>query len=536
LLIGASALVGCRTSQPVAPIAGTTSKPSAAESKYAWDSAEKNDNGVVRIPIARPKGSADFALTSNATTYPAPDSFGKFPKDAPLLKPVGLQSTDPAAQRALAPTPQSSTATIVPAPIQALPAPVPTSTVLGTPILDQAGSPMVVSDDCSFCTPWRASGPFGVSADQCGLSDNISARIGATLSDLSDSGGHAGAVGIIEGTRQLGNSNLFLHAGYATEVLDDHWLMSFTAGASRLARIHGDEVCDPWILSATYDGYWDPDFNGDRDTIYADQIRFLAGFALRPRWDVGAWGAIGGRRDHGQFDIPVAGATPATYGITRYFTNRVAGYSSFDLNDRGAQVIASAGWEDRNDGFFFEVDSFIPVARNVNIFSGMGYTARGSWDGVVGIELLNGWATKQRRPTLGHHRCEDPCSCCCEADCCDRYRGGWANGVYRSALRVLTPSRAKRYLSTDVALLTPPIAVPDDPPSVVIPPVIVPNPPVNTPTPPVNTPTPPVIPPTPNPPTTPTPTTVPCPPRLPGHAVVEGRLSQWLKSNGAAQP
>jgi hypothetical protein len=166
---------------------------------------------------------------------------------------------------------------------------------------------------------------------------------------------------------------------------------------------------------------------------------------------------------------------------------------------------------------------------------------------VAGIELLNGAATKQRRPKTGAWGCGD-CGDCGDAivDCGDRFRGGWANGTYRSALRVLTPSRSRRYLANEYAFVPPPPVVVDPAPPAAPPPqnppVINPPPPGNPP--PVVNPPPPVVnPPPPGnpppvvnpPPVTPPPpvTSDPCPPRLPGHTQVEGRLSEWLKTHGA---
>jgi hypothetical protein len=115
-----------------------------------------------------------------------------------------------------------------------------------------------------------------------------------------------------------------------------------------------------------------------------------------------------------------------------------------------------------------------------------------------------------------------------------RYRGGWANGTYRSALRVIQPTRLNRYVKqqavqqfdappTDPATTPPPgQGVAGDPP--------IPrtgdssDPPGNPP---------PSNPPPSNPPPS-NPPPVDCPPRLPGHVQVESRLSKWLRDNGAA--
>jgi hypothetical protein len=552
LLVTASALAGCRSSQQLTPVASAPTKPTTTESQFAWGALEQGSGQTERKTIAH-SAKGEIALVSTSAAFPLLGSVAGAPNDLPPLKPISVQSTDPNAQRSLTPAPQSSTGSAPAAPPASainvagpsptaypVPAPVPMPTVLGTPFIDAAGVPVVSGDECISCCGLTRN--FGVSTDQCGWQDNISARVGGTLSAINDYATQGGGVAILESTKQLWRSNWFVHSGVATEVLDDHWMVSVTAGMSRLARIRGDEVCEPWILAATYDGYWDPSIFGTGDTMYADQLRILTGFALRPRWDVGAWGAIGGRRDHGLVTVPVVGATPATFRASRYFANRVAGYSSFDLNDRGAQLITSAGWEDSPGQFFFEADGFIPVRRNVNLFVGMGYSANGSWDGVAGVELLNGSATKQRRPSTG---CWGADSCAFEAavDCGDRYRGGWANGVYRSALRVLTPSRERRYLANEYALVTPPTIVP--PPAVIVPgappapapgPAPVPAPipaPVPVPVPVPVDPPPPNNPPPPVNPPPPTPTEI-CPPRLPGHTQIDGRLSQWLRDHATA--
>src|SRR4029079_19351130 len=122
-------------------------------------------------------------------------SFGAFRTDAPLLKPVGLQTTAPVAQKPLnpAPAPQSSTAQTPPTPPPLTP--VPTSSmplVLGGPVINQSAAPTIFGDDCNACG--TAGRNFGVSADQCGWIDNISARIGGTVSAINDYSVLGGAV------------------------------------------------------------------------------------------------------------------------------------------------------------------------------------------------------------------------------------------------------------------------------------------------------------------------------------------------------
>lgn len=520
-MLTAALAVGCQSPYTIIPPVQEFASAKPPASHVAWSPHVK---AAEKAASASPKAEAAIVQTSNSTAFPTPGSFGRF-ETAPVLKPIAIQSGDPSVPKPAAQPPQSSTGTGAP-PVVVQPAPVPPGvTPLAMPLLDQAvlGGP-TFAGDCDLCSGMTRN--FGVSADQCGHDDNISARIGGTLSSIRDYTTYGGGIGILEGTKQWKDSNFFGHAGVAAEWIEDHWPVAFTIGGSRLARIRGEEVCDPWIFSATYDGYWDDSIFGTGNELYADQIRLLVGFALRPRWDVGAWGAIGFNRDHSEITIPVAGATPAIFSATRYFNDRVAGYSSFDLNDRGTMAITSVGYEATNSRVFFEVDGFHPIRENLNLFAGLGYTEGGAYDGVIGFEILNGGATKQRRPcAVG----DGWAGCKCEpvVDCGDRYRGGWANGTYRSALRVLTPSRARRYLANEYGLLQAPLA----PPVAVAP---IPGAPAPAPAPaPVPVPVPVPVPgprpqPSPEPTPTPEPQTDPCPPRLPGHTIVEGRLSQWL--------
>jgi len=181
--------------------------------------------------------------------------------------------------------------------------------------------------------------------------------IGGTVSGINDYSVLGGVVGILESTTQIKGTNLFVHAGVATEVLDDHWPISFTAGASRLARSRGDQVCDPWILSVTYDGYWDSSISVR--TTRPTPIRF----ACSPdspcdRVGTSAPGeplrASRPRRDH----RPCGAGHTRTFATARYFANRVAAYRRSISNDRGAQVISSAGMGRLAGRVLLGVDSF----------------------------------------------------------------------------------------------------------------------------------------------------------------------------------
>jgi hypothetical protein len=272
--------------------------------------------------------------------------------------------------------------------------------------------------------------------------------------------------------------------------------------------------------------------------------------------DVGAWGAIG-LRDSTKLTAEYPGV--ATILTRNRFADRAAGYVSYDLNDKGSQVIVSAGWQEGPGNFFTEADGFFRVRPNTNLFAGIGYGSGGSFDAVGGVEFMFGKDKRQR--AVRAVATEDECGCpsctpvlCDDDACAPRYRGGWANGVYRSALRVVTPSRLRRDLAEPSQIVLPPpdapvvVQPPATPPIIVTPPprtittpppLVVTPPPVTRPvvvTPPPTSTPPVVVTPPPTKPPVVTPPANDCPPRLPGHHVVEGRFSEWLKAHNLTLP
>lgn len=337
----------------------------------------------------------------------------------------------------------------------------------------------------------------GVSGDQPGLVDNVSARGGITYYSINNTSS-VGGVGILETSKQVFDTAFFGHGGVAVQTLGGDTPTSFTVGGSRLATIENGKVVKPFILSAVYDGYYDSRFFGTHDDIYFDQFRVLAGYALTPRIDVGAWGAKGLRSQLGVKAAPIPGSS---YIYTR-LGDRVAAYAAGTVDQRGTLVIGSVGWENGPGNMFAEIDMFTPISERASVFAGVGYSDAGAYDAIVGLELtLN--RRSARTMTLKEKRiahaysveahnkavasfkaehsvepckvvdpcdpyadpCADPCAnacdvvCCdpCETVCCDaccdelcccctetRYRGGWAYGNYRGALRVILPSRMRR--------------------------------------------------------------------------------------------
>jgi hypothetical protein len=357
----------------------------------------------------------------------------------------------------------------------------------------------------------------GVGPDGRGLWDNFSSRFGATYYDTPL--GHGwGALSTLESTWQLFRSNWFMHAALAGEATNDVYPMSYSAGLSRLAKVVGTQVEKPWIFAVAYDGFWVNDFYHTGEAVYADQLRGMVGYAIKPCWDVGVWGAGGLSTD--RMTIPNFGAAPFTYRLSA--GDRIAGYSAWNLCQTGIYNILSVGWENGPGNFFIESDGYIPLTAGCNFFVGGGYSDGfgGSTDLQFGLEFIWGRTCLARclakkhgccAPTVGkmardmlpkHSRCKvaiDPC--------CVRYRGGWANDTYRSAFRILPPSRFYRMMDFD------PISQPQANGTPVPPPAGgVVEPPVDD-CPPSANPREHVI------------------PRISGRPVRESRLSQWLDQN-----
>lgn len=311
----------------------------------------------------------------------------------------------------------------------------------------------------------------GVGPDGRGLWDNFYSRVGATYYDNGiDS--NWGALTTLESTWQLCNSNWFMHAGIAGEAINDEYPMAFSAGLSRLAKIVGTTVEKPWIFAVSYDGYWDSEFFRSHDAVYLDQLRGMVGYAIMPCWDMGVWGAGGLSSD--LTTIPNFGAAPNRYRTT--IGDRVAGYSAWHWCQTGIYNMLSIGWEDGPGDFFIENDTFIPLTAACNFFVGGGYSNAydGSTDLNLGLEFVIGRTCPVRciakkhgknpqtvgklySDTLPKHSAGavaiDPC--------CVRYRGGWANDAYRSAFRVIPPTRFRRAMQFDPA---PGIQAPPPPP------------------------------------------------------------------------
>ena len=323
-------------------------------------------------------------------------------------------------------------------------APMPFETVQASPATDQG--PV-------WTDPF--TGP-GVSADQPGLADNISARGGLSYF-TNDNSTSIGMTGILETTHQLGDLPWFAFAGSGVSYFDGEWPWVFTLGLSKLAVIEGDEVVNPWIVAVSYDGYADSRFFGTEDIVYIDQIRMMMGLALNPHLDVGVWSAIGLRSDEGQ--IPVAGGR---FVVPARFADRVAAYASIDTGFHDAHLIYSAGWQEgQGVDFFTEADLWVPFTESTNAYVQVGYDGTGSWDATVGLEFK--LPAKHRRVARRDRQCCaaaccDPCAeACCDA-CCRptrRYRGGWANDTYRGALRLPDPARFRRYLRNSAPVFQP---------------------------------------------------------------------------------
>lgn len=301
----------------------------------------------------------------------------------------------------------------------------------------------------------------GVGPDGRGLWDNFYSRVGATYYDNGiDS--NWGALTTLESTWQLCQSNWFMHAGIAGEAINDEYPLAFSAGLSRLAKVVGCTVEKPWIFGVSYDGYWDSEFYRSQDAVYLDQLRGIIGYAIKPCWDMGVWGAGGLSSD--LTTIPGFGAAPNQYRTS--IGDRVAGYSAWHWCQTGIYNMLSIGWEDGPGDFFVENDTFIPLTAACNFFVGGGYSNAydGSTDLNLGLEFVIGrtcpvrWLAKKegKNPqtvgkllsdTLPKH---SACSVAIDP-CCVRYRGGWANDAYRSAFRVIPPTRFRRAMQFDPA-------------------------------------------------------------------------------------
>ncbi|MFO0946635.1 MAG: hypothetical protein U1D30_11915 [Planctomycetota bacterium] len=317
--------------------------------------------------------------------------------------------------------------------------------------------------------PVRIAGVYGVSEDAPGIADNVSVRVGATYFQVEDASA-MGGVGILEGSKQIGDHSLFLHSGGAIEYLDGEYPASFMFGGSRLATIQGNRVVKPWIFSAAYDGYYDGSYFGTNDDIYLDQVRVLIGYALKPWIDVGVWGAKGLRSDFG-----TRVENGVIYRIPGRFGDRVAGYSAFEIPRTACKFILSAGWEDGPGTAFAQADMWVPLCSRVNLFGGVGVSNSSATDAIVGLEFKfsrgqrSWWNGKHWRARTakaiglkGYDPCGDLCCDPCAVSCCDvscydpccgptRYRGGWANDNYRGALRIQNPSLMRRELEDTVA-------------------------------------------------------------------------------------
>jgi hypothetical protein len=364
---------------------------------------------------------------------------------------------------------------------------------------------------------------YGVGADQPGLIDNISVRGGASMWGI-DGDTQVGAIGILESSMQIGSSDYFVQGGVAAQNLGGDWPVTGTIGASKLARIEGDEVVRPLVLSFAYDSYYDDGFLDKNDNQYLDQYRALLGWALSPRLDVGVWGAMSGGWRTDQTVEEVDGRIIRHVTKTG-FADRAAGYASFNLPKSGASVITSVGWQEYA-GVFTEADAWLPINRWLSLWGGLGYSGNNAYDAAAGIEVIPaGWVAAKRYAVVTADCCDpcdpccDPCAVCCSTACScgPRYRGGWSNGVYRGALRVMTPARAQRTIDSVERTYYGPLPQNVDP--------VQPQPGGGT--------------------NNPPPPTCPdgnchgpddCQPRITGRPTRPGNLSQWMQDNNYDSP
>lgn len=441
-------------------VAHADGKEKVAESKYAWGrirpKSSKVDETVTAGGIATAKSStasvanAAAARSAEKAEVAKSPSAGRTIQQARFDGAVGKSGIETAQ---LKPVPASSTAKESPTRAGAVPAiaPPPPATLVG----DLPPPAEVVMESTPTVGSSRRAAslmrPYGVNADQPGIADNISARVGMTYFDVGKENAVGGSL-MLESSVQLGQSDRFFHAGVGTEFVDSEWPISTTIGFSKLATIEGDCVTKPGIFSVAYDSYFDSSYFGTKDNIYIDQIRFLAGWAISPRTDIGMWAAIGLGGDGGTITTPAGvGFIPARFG------DRVAGYVSSNIGNRGSLLIASAGWEEGPGRVFGEADLFVPITDSVNLFGGFGYSDAKSFDAIVGVEITpSNWHVKHRRFRGETGVVDDPCAdACgtavcstvgCDAACGPTYRGGWANGNYRGALRLISPSRLRRMI------------------------------------------------------------------------------------------
>lgn len=395
------------------------------------------------------------------------------------------------------------------APAAEAPAPLADAPELAAPI---ASGPVMIGpvETVTVASPARIVGAYGVSADEAGLLDNVSGRVGASFLRFEDDS-TTGFVGILESSMQIHQWPVFVQGGIGAQTAANFTPLFGTVGASKLAEIQGDQVVKPLILSMAYDSYYDNGFLiRGRDT-YLDQVRGLVGWAVRPWIDLGVWGAVAGQEKTQTFASP-----NGTTVIRTGFADRAAGYVGVDIPWINGFSITSVGWQEGTADYFVESDLWVPVHNWFNFWGGVGYSGNGNVDGAVGIEVIPSRWVKSHRAVAACDPC-DPCCDPCAVACCDpcadvcapRYRGGWANGVYRGALRTVTPARAVRWMDRDVEF---------------IPPAPTPGPQTETP----RNPPPPIDPPPPGE----EPCEECCEPRIQGRPVRAGNLSRLLNRNG----
>lgn len=280
--------------------------------------------------------------------------------------------------------------------------------------------------------------PYGADPDGPGLFDNVSVSLGAAYHDYPlDT--NWDALGMIETSHQIGRLPLFVHGGVATEWLDRAIPISYSVGVSKLATIVGGEVENPFIVSVAYDGHRGNTEIFDSTDYHIDQFRLLAGLAVHPRFDFGAWTSF---TWHGEYLTDFRGEPVR---VENEYNQRIAGYASANIGEIGTQVVFSAGWEEDPGRFFCDLTSYVPLTDNANLFASAWYSDIGAWTVYTGVEFTLGhrYATVTG-PALSPHKVRaslgqcDPTGACASAT---RYRGGWANRNYRGALRVQPPSR-----------------------------------------------------------------------------------------------
>lgn len=168
--------------------------------------------------------------------------------------------------------------------------------------------------------------------------------------------------------------------------------------------------CDPWSWGIVYDNFHGNQWGVNANTIDLGQVRYIVGYAVNPRTEIGMWGTFGVYNDEAA--VTVAGAP----GVLT--TVRAANQANLYLRKDsiyGASLMFYAGAMDGADicDWQFGMNGLSPVSDNLSLYANFNYVIPSASQGPIGsgqeqwnfgVGLVYYFGGKAVSPSVTGHR------------------------------------------------------------------------------------------------------------------------------------